>query len=502
MELEIYQVAILLTTLFNGSDTRPAASRQTSVIRLQSAKNQRGLQLQNLQEYTSSRQGKFYAGPPVVENSVNKSSILRRAVIQKLQRTGNFRLEFFFSSKTGRIIPKKTKATQKKLQYIAKVNRRKATAKVFRNGKLRHRRYALQGSHWAVGSSGEITWNIVQWSTKLSYNDVERTLTQAFRIWAEVSPLVFRRVASSATADITVKFSRGFHGDVKPFDGPGGVQAHAFYPSSGGDIHFDDDEAWTVNSLRPIAVHEIGHSLGLNHSTVPGSIMTPFTSNLQSNVVLSNDDVDGIHAIYGYCRPRVTAIESWMGNGKSFIFHGDRFWRLNDLSSEADPGYPKKISSTWINVPDDIDEVFLWGHNWNTYFFKGHQYYRYNDRLDKVENLYYPKNISEGWRGLPTDGIDAGFTWSNKKSYFFKGNKVYLYDNIQDEVDSEYTNGKLISDVWPGIPDNIDSVFRWYWDGISYFFKGDSYYFWNDGTHTAEGPFLIGNTAWKNVCDV
>jgi len=36
MELEIYQVAILLTTLFSGSDTRPAASRQTSVIRLQS----------------------------------------------------------------------------------------------------------------------------------------------------------------------------------------------------------------------------------------------------------------------------------------------------------------------------------------------------------------------------------------------------------------------------------------------------------------------------------
>lgn len=147
-----------------------------------------------------------------MENSVHKSSILRRDVIQQLQRTGNFRLEFFFSSKTGRIIPKKTKATQKKLQCMAKVNRRKATAKVFRNGKSRHRRYALQGSHWAVGTSGEITWNIVRWSTKLSDNDVERTLTQAFRIWAEVSPLVFRKVASSATADITVKFAKGKEG--------------------------------------------------------------------------------------------------------------------------------------------------------------------------------------------------------------------------------------------------------------------------------------------------
>ena len=86
---------------------------------------------------------------------------------------------------------------------------------------------------------------------------------------------------------------------MKPFDGPGGAQAHAFYPSSGGDIHFDDDESWIANSLLPIAVHEIGHSLGLNDSDVPGSIMTPVTTNLASNVVLSQDDVDGIRAIYG-----------------------------------------------------------------------------------------------------------------------------------------------------------------------------------------------------------
>ena len=204
----------------------------------------------------------------------------------------------------------------------------------------------------------------------------------------------------------------------------------------------------------------------------------------------------------GYCKPRVNAIESWMGNGRSYMFRGDSFWRLNDNDAEADRGFPKTISSTWINVPDDIDEVFLWGHNWNTYFFKGSKYYRYNDNLDKVENQYYPKNISDGWRGLPADGIDAGFTWSNYESYFFKGDKVYLYDNINDEVAPGYANGKLISDVWPGLPNNIDSAFRWYWDGVSYFFKDDSYYYWDDAADTANGPFLIGDTAWKNICDV
>ena len=80
------------------------------------------------------------------------------------------------------------------------------------NGKLRRRRYALQGSYWPVGSSGEITWNIVQWSTWVSDADAVSTLTRAFRIWAEVSPLVFRRVGSSATADITIKFVTGKKG--------------------------------------------------------------------------------------------------------------------------------------------------------------------------------------------------------------------------------------------------------------------------------------------------
>ena len=204
----------------------------------------------------------------------------------------------------------------------------------------------------------------------------------------------------------------------------------------------------------------------------------------------------------GYCNPSVTAIESWMGDGKSYIFKGNRFWRLNDYDGETDRGYPQTITSTWQNVPDDIDEVFLWGHNWSIYFFKGHQYYKYDDRLGKVNTRRYPKNITDGWPGLPSDGIDAGFTWSDHESYFFKGDKVYLYDNFDDQVAYGYSNGKLISDVWPGLPNNIDSAFRWYWDGISYFFKGDSYYWWDDSTKTANGPFLIGDKAFKNICDV
>lgn len=102
-------------------------------------------------------------------------------------------------------------------------------------------------------------------------------------------------------------FSRD-HGDGHPFEGPGGVLAHAFYPGPdiGGDAHFDDEETWLIDkidshgtNLMGAAVHEFGHSLGLGHSSVQDSIMFPWYQNWDQNQELPEDDRLGIQQIYG-----------------------------------------------------------------------------------------------------------------------------------------------------------------------------------------------------------
>ena len=68
-------------------------------------------------------------------------------------------------------------------------------------------------------------------------------------------------------------------------------------------------------------------------------------------------------------QPVFKAIFSNMQDGLTYIFSKDKFWRITK-NYEADKGYPKNISEKWHGIPDDFDEVFVWGENWNTYFFK------------------------------------------------------------------------------------------------------------------------------------
>jgi len=159
---------------------------------------------------------------------------------------------------------------------------------------------------------------ISQWGkTNLNYffvngtnkinGDAERDLIRtAFKLWADETPLSFNETTDSAQADILIGWAEGEHGDGDPFDGPGDVLAHASYPNPYNDrqvfLHFDDAERW-VNSatqnvdLLTVAAHEIGHNLGLDHSSDPNALMYPSYSGPHRS--LGNDDIAGVQSLYG-----------------------------------------------------------------------------------------------------------------------------------------------------------------------------------------------------------
>ena len=150
---------------------------------------------------------------PVVEKEL-QSKIDRIGVIKRHKRTGQFRREFFFPSMVDHVSQTSKLPTVKIMQKTAGslrgLIRRKAAAKFNKldRAKVRRRRYVKQGSQW---HHDIITWNIPTngWSTDLSQYETKTTLTKAFRLWAEVSPLQFRWLDPPASVDITVKFATG-----------------------------------------------------------------------------------------------------------------------------------------------------------------------------------------------------------------------------------------------------------------------------------------------------
>jgi peptidoglycan hydrolase-like protein with peptidoglycan-binding domain len=124
-------------------------------------------------------------------------------------------------------------------------------------------------------------------------------IDQAFGVWQAVSPLRFTRVTGAA--NINVGWETGDHGDGTPFDGAGSVVAHGFFPEHGG-LHFDDAEGWNTTGgnvdLLNVAIHEIGHVLGLGHSRTTNAIMWPFVQNGRHN--LGEEDIRGILSIYPF----------------------------------------------------------------------------------------------------------------------------------------------------------------------------------------------------------
>ncbi len=169
--------------------------------------------------------------------------------------------------------------------------------------------FVTVGAKWP---RNDLSFKFLNSTPDLSEQRQRDIIREAFNRWSQSSALVFREVPLNDSAALSVAFHRGSHGDGSPFDDAGGPDgntlAHAFFPPPvggpwAGSLHFDEFEAWkdgpggAGTRLHNVALHEIGHLLGLAHSQDTNAIMYAYYGEDRND--LRPDDMAGVQSLYG-----------------------------------------------------------------------------------------------------------------------------------------------------------------------------------------------------------
>lgn len=169
--------------------------------------------------------------------------------------------------------------------------------------------FVLRGCSYAKTT---LTFRFVSGTGDIAGATEQDAVRNAFVTWARALCGVRFEERTSGAVDFEIGWFSGNHGDGSNFDGVGNVLAHAFYPppcggSHAGELHFDEAETWSLSGTgstfdtETVALHEIGHLLGLDHSAVAGAVMAPSYGGPRR--ALTQDDIDGVRRLYPFlCR--------------------------------------------------------------------------------------------------------------------------------------------------------------------------------------------------------
>ncbi|KAK1884295.1 Stromelysin-3 [Dissostichus eleginoides] len=285
----------------------------------------------------------------------------------------------------------------------------------------RRKRYALFGGRW---EKTDLTYKIEHFPWQMSEGRVRQVLQEAFSVWSAVTPLTLREV-TSGEADIVIDFNRYWHGDSLPFDGPGGILAHAYFPRT--------------------------HREAMDSGQQCGQPDMTETNEIDLGVMDA-------------CRTNFDAVS--MIRGELFFFRSAYVWRIRDGQLQA--GYPALASRHWRGIPDHIDAAYE-DKSGNIWFFQGESYWVF----DAERKITGPDSVRQ--LGLPVSDIQAALKWEEdhvEKVYFFKSASYWPFNPQENRVD-DVRPGSM--QAWGGIPGNIDAAFRDKY-GYANFLSGQHYW--------------------------
>ncbi|XP_060810775.1 matrix metalloproteinase-2-like [Amyelois transitella] len=396
--------------------------------------------------------------------------------------------------------------------------RKRCGVKDIDNKSSRNKRYVIYEG-WPKRN---ITWNVINGASTLPKSRVEKQMEASLAIWAPHGGLSFTRVDRSSQADIKVSFGREEHGDGFPFDGLGHVVAHAFPPPSG-SLHFDDDELWgddpdkeelannDITDFFAVAVHEVGHALGMCHSDVEESVMYPYYKTPVEK--LHWDDIMGMRELYMKdVEPMPEVIEAHTAppfapkftladreaerdsvmdeeeseneipdlcftnyqtiqviQGKIWVFEEEWVWVLHDRK-EIEVGYPKRFHEIFRGLPAHVNSIrtIYEKRNGNIAIFSGRRYWEFDDRFRFVRR----GRLSD--YGMPSRVHELSTVFMsnyNNKTYLIQYERFWRYDEDLGKMDKGYPKDMS---AWRQLPYPVDAAMVW--RGDTYFFRGPRFW--------------------------
>jgi hypothetical protein len=163
-----------------------------------------------------------------------------------------------------------------------------------------------------LGTAAVVTWSFGDLTQlvppgRSGYQAFDSTITgnyrnlvqQAMDAWEAVANIDLVLVNDSASSNIRVG---NLYIDGSQPNQASTVGETSFWAQNGvlstAEIYFDTD-AYAGSNFYQIAVHEIGHALGLDHSNVASAVMYYMVNNQNRTGALSADDIAGIQHLYG-----------------------------------------------------------------------------------------------------------------------------------------------------------------------------------------------------------